>query len=288
MQLLNSGRGLEVWPKSESDILQLDRGPLSYAYRLYKIELHSALSRSSPIPAYEASTSSAKEPLATFQDDFDTLKLGKTSEHLIDGRAFDGELQLHFYNSHLISTSTDAKRLAEDSEESRSNLFAVICVFLLTRRPSQLMPEPELYSDSKASSQMNENLFNPLDFIWDNLGSISAEGNSIELRLNRSQIESLVPNKRHYVTYQGSQNRPPCAENVDWIILNQALRVDGRKYQFLFENLSTSQENIRPVKPLYGRLLRTTINFESSHGLPVQPTVCEKSQTNSSLTPEVS
>ena len=245
MQLLNSGRGLEAWlegagrgwPERNQEQLMLSRGPLSYAYKLFKVELHSAANQ-------QGSPSMAPPPPLEQVDENsvpEALKSGKSSEHLLDGRSFDGELQLHFYNKHLASSATEAQELA--NEDSRPNLFAVVSVFLLAAANSS----------GKASPSA-------IDFILDNLGALQNQGNSIELELDRSRIESLVPSKREYITYQGSLNRPPCVEGVDWILINKALRVDRVKFQALFERLNTNQENIRPVRALNRRLLRTTIS----------------------------
>lgn len=270
---------------------------MSYAYRLYKIEIHSASNRINSILELELPelTSNKAEKLNSSHKENvdsqpDALRAVTSSEHLIDGRAFDGELQLHFYNNHLVSGPLEAKRLSEDFDGSRSNLFAVISVFLLATRPQlQLQSQPKPKPKPLPTTQMNESLSlaGPLDFILDNLALIPNDGNSIELQLNRSQIEALVPTMRHYVTYQGSQNRPPCAENVDWIILNQGLRVEPAKFQYLFENLNTNQENIRPIRPLNRRLLRTTISI-SDASTPSKPTNEIKCNNGNAIATEVS
>lgn len=250
--MLNSGRGVEVWleaapglvqprrPLEDQDQLILWRGPLSYPYKLYKLELHST-SATSGTAVGQSSRASA------------------SSEHLIDGRAFDAELQLHFYNRHLANSGQHALRLLEGglsgagtptlspvAEDSRPNLFAVVSVFVLR-------------------SQGHGNRSNPLDFVIDNLGAIQNQGNAVELELSRSRLEALVGERRHYVTYQGSLNRPPCAEGVDWILVNRALRVEAGKFESLFSSqgggqLNTNQDNVRPPMALNRRLLRTTID----------------------------
>lgn len=259
MQLLNSGRGVEIWlepapaaalawPSARSvhslpehqDQLILWQGPLSYAYKLYKLELHST---SSP----------------------GNLNSQVASEHWIDGRPLDAELQLHFYNRHLSRSAQHALKLLDlgstmDSptapqalpliDDSRPNLFAVVSVFLVRH---------------EAPNSNRSGVHNPLDFVIDNLGAIQNQGNAVELELDRRRLDALVPERRHYVTYQGSLNRPPCTEGVDWILVNRALKIEASKFEMLFSSqgggsLNTNQDNARPVMALNRRLLRTTID----------------------------
>uniref|UniRef100_A0A6G1SQB8 Carbonic anhydrase-related protein 10 n=1 Tax=Aceria tosichella TaxID=561515 RepID=A0A6G1SQB8_9ACAR len=350
VRLINSGRGVEAWleppaglgalidssstargsrvqPKSgasdhNGEQLILSHGPLSYEYKFFKIELHSASPSSvrfepSQImgdletglatdggkaagdtgsaqtgdngwlginPNGEDETSSSAEAAASGPSNMPNEILpealrarSKSSEHLIDGRSFEAELQLHFYNRHLASTSQEALRLA--NEQPQASLFAVISVLIsLTKMPSvQSNKQPEQATTTErlathgASSSGgisgNHNkqtttsaAAGPLDFILDNLDKLQNQGDHLELKLAREQLETLLTDKSQYVTYQGSMTRPPCAESVDWIILNRPLRVDEGKFLQLFERMNTNQENVRPIMQLNNRLLRTTIN----------------------------
>lgn len=289
VQLLNSGRGFEVWleggpkaasapesssapPEIDPDQLILSRGPLSYAYKLFKIELHAspgnsrrALRPDSP-SVDDFPTGAGRESPEALEIDQTNLA-GSSSEHRIDGRSFDGELQLHFYNKHLAASANQASRMADEATSSSSNLFAVVSVFIVQRS-----------SDSTGAankSDLNNNSLGadkeePLDFMLNNVHKVPNEGQSIEVQLSRAQVDALVADKSQYVTYQGSMNRPPCSESVDWIITNKPLRVQVNKFQNLFAtSLKTVQDNVRPVRPLYRRLLRTTINNNLS-GAPLQ------------------
>lgn len=277
VQLLNSGRGIEVWleggPKgarpleAQEEQLILSQGPLSYAYKLFKIELHSAA---------KPSQISSVGPPPPFGSGGPTGERVKSSEHSIAGRSFDGELQLHFYNRHLAASLAEAQQHlsagtgatgsldgsfdggggAGGSQDARPSLFAAIAVFLV--------------ASENATTATTPAPGGPLDFVLDNLGAIANEGSAIELELGKRQLEALLTSRRQYITYQGSLNRPPCAEGVDWILLNRALRIEGRKLAALFssERLNTNQENVRPVKALNNRLLRTTISLSPATALP--------------------
>lgn len=279
MQLLNSGRGIEAWlePSNSAPIetnseFIISHGPLSYAYKLFKIELHSAANfPSQQIASPRARNNHAGSHAHPYKGDQkensdllaeeqvpEALKSGKSSEHLINGDSFEAELQLHFYNRHLASSSAQALQLAF---ESRPNLFATISVFIVTTKVKNNHQSGNNENNKKEKQQTaNNNQSSPIDFILDNLNVIPNQGNLVELKLTRKHIESLITDRNHYITYQGSMNRPPCAENVDWILLNKAIKIDETKLEVIFEKLTTNQENIRPVKALHRRLLRTTIS----------------------------
>lgn len=288
VQLLNSGRGIEAWlepanavPIETNSEFIISHGPLSYAYKLFKIELHSAANfashrKSSPnsggvsyagrhAHGLRKAAERVNEPenpdLLAEEQVPEVLKSEKSSEHLIDGDSFEAELQLHFYNRHLASTSAQALQL---SHESRPNLFATISVFIVASTVDSIDKDTGMIiNDEKRREQQlasKRNFSSPIDFILDNLNVIPNQGNLVELKISRNHIESLITDRKQYITYQGSMNRPPCAENVDWILLNKAIKVDELKLGLLFEKLTTNQENIRPVKALNRRLLRTTIS----------------------------
>jgi hypothetical protein len=321
VRLINSGRGIEAWleggpaaalidsggpgrPAQSANNkidhnggqLILSHGPLSYDYKLFKIELHSA-----PAGSQRLAAPAADENEADDGDDDDVnnntigagdeigagqthnsgrrggdepasgprspaaegapeaLRAPMSSEHLINGRSFDAELQLHFYNLHLASSGQEALRLA--NEQPLASLFAVISVLIsLPSRDQQQQRQQQQPDQTGRIDGDNKTAAGPLDFLLDHLHRLQNQGDVLELRLSRAQLDALLTDKRQYVTYQGSMNRPPCAESVDWIVLNRPLRVDERKFMQLFERTNTNQENIRPIKQLNNRLLRTTIN----------------------------
>lgn len=284
MRLLNSGRGLEAWaadeaasarPKGETgdrvaapsyqlanDHFILSRGPLSYSYKFFKIELHSAAP--SVVGNSRSNEQSVDEGAAALELDSDPpehLRIGKTSEHLIDGRSFDAEVQLHFYNRQLASSANEALRFA--NEKPIGSLFAVLSVFVLLQQGPQ-----------------NSSISGPLDFLLDNLQALQSPGSSMELQLSRRQMSDLITDDREYVTYSGSLNRPPCSETVDWILLNKPLKVSDAKLMEYFEKVNTNQDNIRPVNRLNNRLLRTTIAVgKQARDQAGQESTCSKVST---------
>lgn len=319
-QLLNSGRGFEVWLEggpskrsadpgkdaasqqqqltAELDQLILSGGPLSYAYKLFKMELHSSPSNRA---GRGAATGSRLAHLAESQPpqqqpealDLDRIA-ARSSEHQIDGRSFDGELQLHFYNRHLAGSANQALLMADEGTTSSSNLFAVVSVFIIqTDAAADRDEEPPIGGRAKNNNTSNRK-GGALDFMLSSLQIIPNEADSVELRLARSQIDGLIPDREQYVTYQGSLNRPPCSESVDWVLTNKPLRIEMDKFQSLFAaSFKTTQDNVRPIKPLHGRLLRTTINNLSAearvgYSAPAPTSDCRGSLASSTVSATLS
>jgi carbonic anhydrase len=64
----------------------------------------------------------------------------------------------------------------------------------------------------------------------------------------------LLPANRDYYVYKGSDSKPPCAENVNWIILSSPVEVD-REEVGRFRSLLGN--NARPVQPVNNRVILT-------------------------------
>lgn len=291
-QFVNSNRGIELWLNETHDLnalelqqitstnsqnnLVLEGGPLAYSYKLYKIELHSAASSMASGFISSTQQNNSNKPSVGRDEDrvSELIRSGKRTEHLIDGRDFDAEIQLHFYNQQLLPNADQARRLAEDSSLDRSaepNQFAALSIFI------QKFPK-------STTTRKSDNLTQVVDDLFTNIANkVPKEWESpIGIALSKSQIDSLISTTTEFVTYQGSLNRPPCSENVDWILLNRALRISSPVYERLFQAATGSGEqtatdlhqqqqaqqflsdNVRPVKPRHNRLLRTSINIARS------------------------
>jgi len=66
------------------------------------------------------------------------------------------------------------------------------------------------------------------------------------------QRDSAVPNYRAYYYYHGSDTRPPCGQNVDWVLLKHSLAVSSEDLKTL---MALTGRNARPVQKLNGRLI---------------------------------
>ena len=79
-------------------------------------------------------------------------------------------------------------------------------------------------------------------------GEVKAEG----LEVNPL---NMLPLKRGYYTYMGSQTAPPCSEGVKWFILKAPLEVSAQQIE-AFAKLYP--HDVRPLQPLNGRVVEET------------------------------
>ena len=62
----------------------------------------------------------------------------------------------------------------------------------------------------------------------------------------------LLPADRSYALYSGSETKPPCEEDVLWIVFMNPLRVSNQEINYLH---SIVGDNARPVQPLNNRVI---------------------------------
>jgi carbonic anhydrase len=65
----------------------------------------------------------------------------------------------------------------------------------------------------------------------------------------------MVPLKRGYYTYVGSQTAPPCSEGVTWFVLKTPLEISAQQIE-AFAKLYP--HDVRPLQPLNGRIVKET------------------------------
>lgn len=82
-----------------------------------------------------------------------------------------------------------------------------------------------------------------------------AEG---EVKVDRLEVDplDLVPLKRGYYTYLGSQTAPPCNEGVKWFVLKTPLEISAEQIK-AFAKLYP--HDVRPLQPLNGRVVQETL-----------------------------
>lgn len=78
-----------------------------------------------------------------------------------------------------------------------------------------------------------------------------------DLKVKRLDINplDLIPLKRGYYTYMGSQTAPPCNEGIAWFVLKTPLEISARQIA-AFAKLYP--HDVRPVQPLNGRIVKET------------------------------
>jgi carbonic anhydrase len=163
----------------------------------------------------------------------------KGSEHTVDRVRFPAELQLLAYNSDLYENFTQAMT------ESKGLLGIAIIVDIgeisnVELRKLTVASQSVTYKDSKTI-------------------------------LTRFHPSELLPNTKHYVTYEGSLTYPGCYETVTWIVMNNPIYItredlsiwnDLQQTEIKQSNPVFMSPNYRPLKPLNNRLIRTNINIK--------------------------
>ncbi|KYN03067.1 Carbonic anhydrase-related protein 10 [Cyphomyrmex costatus] len=183
------------------------------------------------------------------------------SEHTVDGHAFPAELQIFGFNSQLYNNFSDALHRAQ----------GIVAVSLLLQVGDLSNPELRTFTQQ--------------------LDKIKYGGQAMEIK--RFGVRELLPDTKHYMTYDGSTTMPACHETTTWIILNKPIyitkqqasiagsykmhahapaleRSRARRQLHALRQLMQGDEkqpnaplanNFRPPQPLHHRPVRTNIDF---------------------------
>ncbi|XP_077481275.1 carbonic anhydrase-related protein 10-like isoform X3 [Stigmatopora argus] len=206
--MYNTGRHVSVRLDKEH-LVNISGGPMMYSHRLEEIRLHFG------------------------SED------NQGSEHLLNGQAFSGEVQLIHYNHELYTNYTEAAR--------SPNGLVIVAIFMKI---------------SESSNNFLNRLLNR-----DIITRVTYK-NDTHL-LTGLNIEEIYPETSSFITYDGSITIPPCFETATWILMNKPVyvtRMQMHSLRLLSQNqpsqifLSMS-DNVRPIQPLINRCIRTNINF---------------------------
>ncbi|KAG5318638.1 CAH10 protein, partial [Pseudoatta argentina] len=173
------------------------------------------------------------------------------SEHTVDGHAFPAELQIFGFNSQLYNNFSDALHRAQ----------GIVAVSLLLQVGDLSNPELRTFTQQ--------------------LDKIKYGGQAMEIK--RFGVRELLPNTKHYMTYDGSTTMPACHETTTWIILNKPIYITKQQasiaaagsykihaHLHALRQLMQGDEkqpnaplanNFRPPQPLHHRPVRTNIDF---------------------------
>nr|XP_020464533.1 carbonic anhydrase-related protein 10 isoform X1 [Monopterus albus] len=206
--MYNTGRHVSLRLDKEH-LVNISGGPMTYSHRLEEIRLHFGSEDS------------------------------QGSEHLLNGQAFSGEVQLIHYNHELYTNYTEAAK--------SPNGLVIVSIFMKIAETS----------NSFLNRMLNR----------DTITRITYKNDAYLLQgLN---IEEIYPETSSFITYDGSMTIPPCFETATWILMNKPVyltRMQMHSLRLLSQNqpsqifLSMS-DNVRPVQPLNNRCIRTNINF---------------------------
>ncbi|MEN8168345.1 MAG: carbonic anhydrase family protein [Pseudomonadota bacterium] len=88
-----------------------------------------------------------------------------------------------------------------------------------------------------------------LSRIWENIPKRSGNRHYRQVGINPM---FLLPSDRSYAFYSGSETKPPCVENVQWVVFTNPLNVSKSDIS-RFRDIVGS--NARPIQPLNGRIV---------------------------------
>ncbi|XP_028989740.1 carbonic anhydrase-related protein 10a isoform X1 [Betta splendens] len=206
--MYNTGRHVSLRLDKEH-LVNISGGPMTYSHRLEEIRLHFG------------------------SED------GQGSEHLLNGQAFSGEVQLIHYNHELYTNYTEAVK--------SPNGLVIVSIFMKIAETS----------NSFLNRMLNRDTITRITYKND------------AYLLTGLNIEEVYPETSSFITYDGSMTIPPCFETATWILMNKPVyltRMQMHSLRLLSQNqppqifLSMS-DNVRPVQPLNNRCIRTNINF---------------------------
>ncbi|XP_046580428.1 carbonic anhydrase 7-like [Haliotis rubra] len=147
------------------------------------------------------------------------------SEHLVNGKHFDGELHLVHYKKRYRSVGAAVGK--EDG-------LAVVGVFL------------------EVTGESEDNAFNR--FV-DGVAKLKGDGTE---KVSLDPRELLLMNNDYY-TYKGSLTTPPCSESVRWVVMDLPVLTTADRLNVL-KNVPVSggeplsvDTNVRPAQPVNGR-----------------------------------
>lgn len=69
-------------------------------------------------------------------------------------------------------------------------------------------------------------------------------------------LAAMLPDQRKYYAYEGSLTSPPCTEGVSWMVMKAAVPVSKQQKA---EFRRWFPRNVRPVQPLYGRVVKESL-----------------------------
>uniref|UniRef100_A0A8C2FVR5 Carbonic anhydrase Xb n=1 Tax=Cyprinus carpio TaxID=7962 RepID=A0A8C2FVR5_CYPCA len=172
--MYNTGRHVSLRP-DKSHLVNISGGPLSYSYRLEEIRLHFGAEDS------------------------------RGSEHLLNGQAFPGEVQLIHYNQDLYLNYSDAVR--------SPNGIAVVSIFMKVSKPTNVF----------LNRMLNRETITRITYKHD------------AYLLMGLDIEELYPETSRFITYEGSITIPPCLETATWILMNKPIYISQIELSSFFK-----------------------------------------------------
>lgn len=64
-------------------------------------------------------------------------------------------------------------------------------------------------------------------------------------------LRQLIPNRKNYFTYSGSETKPPCQEGIRWVLLKQSITLGPSQLDATEHRLGP---NTRPIQKIHQRI----------------------------------
>lgn len=127
------------------------------------------------------------------------------SEHHINNKSFDAELQVLAYNSLFY----------KNFEEASTKPQGLLAVSILIKSINKTVSDSSLPAKQVTSES--------LDLIASKFEFIKFRGQQV--LLEAFNFSTLLSDKENFVTYEGSLTIPACYESVTWVVLNKPLYI---------------------------------------------------------------
>jgi carbonic anhydrase len=85
------------------------------------------------------------------------------------------------------------------------------------------------------------------------LKDIPEKGEARDITINPSD---LLPKRKNYFTYVGSETTPPCSEGVSWYIFADSVSLSQKQLDILSDHIG---QNARPIQPVGKRTVQQSL-----------------------------
>jgi carbonic anhydrase len=115
--------------------------------------------------------------------------------------------------------------------------------------------EIELYHENENSEKLGVAVIGEIgnkNDAFDRIGEVLAKGIH-KVNLTNFSVMKLLPRRRNYFFYEGSETVPPCKEGVKWIVLEEPISMSEIQ---LVRMEKSFKDTARPLQPVHGRLIQ--------------------------------
>ena len=151
------------------------------------------------------------------------------SEHTLDGKTFDGEIQLHCWVSEFAETLEEALAVASSMAEGSQSILKVFSFFV-----DKNAQTPTTQQESDGTSQHDNKLF--ASIIRSSVLAEQQQGSDFQTRIDHLDID--LPTVGEYFTYEGSLTHRKFADSprVNWFVFEAPILANAAQFKPLDVN----------------------------------------------------